>query len=605
MNYHLLDQIEFKCREIFKPRPKQTVVEWAEANLILREGRTEIHGPYSTSLTPYVRDPLNDFSDSKVTDLVLCFGTQTAKTTTIMSGLAYRIDINPAPTVWVMPNESLARSFSETRWQPLVDDSLALVRHKPQDLDKFKILEMQFDRCPMTFVGSNSPANLASRPAGILICDEIDKFAQATAKEASALALAENRTKSFANPLRVKTSTPTTEYGEIWQEFLKGDQCYYYVPCPYCDHRQTLVWEQVKWDQNAKDQKGKWDSEKVKKSAYYECISCQDKILDAHKTLMIRKGEWRVTNSLAEKGRKSYHLNSLYAPWASCTFGSLAVKFLRDKETINGLQDFLNSTLALPWKEKQEDVNELPVFDYNSGDKWADWEEEHKRLMTIDVQRDHYWVVIRAWTKNGISRLVYAGKQETIDDVCEVQKNYKVPPGHVAIDSGDGQNANEIYGYCVRFGWLALKGSDRKSFAHHQPNGPAVHKAYSAKSYQDTAIGTKDQGRSRLRATLIHWSNPTIKDLLYQLQNHPEGIWTVPMDHSEDYKLQMAAVVKRESRNARTGKVTYDWITWDRKNKEHLHDCECMNLVCALMLSLIKFKIPGENQEEVHLRNST
>jgi hypothetical protein len=593
MNPHLLEEIEVKCREIFKPRPKQTVVEWAETNLNLREGRTEVPGPYSTSLTPYVREPLNDFAENSVTDLVFCFGTQTAKTTIIMVGVSYRIDLNPSPIVWVLPNETLARSFSETRWQPLVDDSPALVRHKPSDLDKYKILEMQFDRCPMTFVGSNSPSNLASRPAGILVCDETDKFAQATAKEASALALAENRTKAFANALRIKTSTPTTEFGEIWQEFLKGDQRYYYVPCPHCDHKQTLVWEQVKWDQNAKNENGKWDSDKVKRSAYYECISCKDKILDAHKTIMIRKGQWQPSNLLAEKGRRSYHLNSLYAPWASCTFGSLAVKFLQDKETINGLQDFINSTLALPWKEKQEELTELPVFDYRLGDLW---EQEHKRIMTIDAQRDHYWIVIRAWSKIGVSRLIWSGKAITIEDVYDIQLKNGVKPGYVGIDSGD--RANEIYTYCVRFNWLALKGDDQKSFAHIQPNGPPIYKAYSTETYQDTAVGTREQNRITARAMLVRWSNPTIKDLLYQLQKHPEGLWTVSIDHSEDYKLQMAAVVKREFRRPTDGKIIFKWITWDRKNGEHLHDCECMNLVCALKLGLIKFTIPGQKFQQ-------
>jgi hypothetical protein len=34
----------------------------------------------------------------------------------------------------------------------------------------------------------------------------------------------------------------------IWPEFLRGDQRYYFVPCPHCDEYQKLVWEQVRWD---------------------------------------------------------------------------------------------------------------------------------------------------------------------------------------------------------------------------------------------------------------------------------------------------------------------------------------------------------------------
>jgi hypothetical protein len=46
---------------------------------------------------------------------------------------------------------------------------------------------------------------------------------------------------------------------------------------------------------------------------------------------MIRNGEWRATNPGAPSNRRSYHLNSLYAPWRSCDFGELAAQFLTAK----------------------------------------------------------------------------------------------------------------------------------------------------------------------------------------------------------------------------------------------------------------------------------
>ena len=65
------------------PPPKQSVVEWAEGNLHI--GSTaHLHGPYRTRETPYIREPLNCFADPRVTDLALCFGSQTSKTTAMM-----------------------------------------------------------------------------------------------------------------------------------------------------------------------------------------------------------------------------------------------------------------------------------------------------------------------------------------------------------------------------------------------------------------------------------------------------------------------------------------------------------------------------------------
>ncbi len=32
--------------------------------------------------------------------------------------------------------------------------------------------------------------------------------------------------------------------------FEESDQRYYYVPCPECNHKQTLKWSNVVWEEN-------------------------------------------------------------------------------------------------------------------------------------------------------------------------------------------------------------------------------------------------------------------------------------------------------------------------------------------------------------------
>ena len=51
------DLLEFR-RGLYRPTPRQTVVEWAEANLRLTSRQTEHPGPFSTSVRPYTREPL-------------------------------------------------------------------------------------------------------------------------------------------------------------------------------------------------------------------------------------------------------------------------------------------------------------------------------------------------------------------------------------------------------------------------------------------------------------------------------------------------------------------------------------------------------------------
>jgi len=183
----------------WKPTPRQSVTDWCEQHLLLTGRQTKHPGPYSTANRPYVREPLECWRDPSVTDVVLCWGSQTSKTTTLMAGLCWLIDNEPSPVLWLMPTELLARSFSRTRWMPFLEESRVMRRHFPDDRKKITLLEQHFDRCTLTFVGSNSPANLASRPIRILVADEVDKFAAATSREAAALELALQRTKSYSS----------------------------------------------------------------------------------------------------------------------------------------------------------------------------------------------------------------------------------------------------------------------------------------------------------------------------------------------------------------------------------------------------------------------
>jgi hypothetical protein len=590
----LLDLLERSFRDVFAPLDPRSVETWAEDEIILSRRQTETPGPYSTLLTPYVIEPLQSFADPRVTDLTLCFGSQTSKTTTLMIGTAWRIVNNPAPTIWVMPTEHLARSFSENRWQPMVEDCGKLVGVKYSN--RFKVLEQQFRDCTMTFVGSNSPANLASRPAGLLIMDETDKFALPSEREAGAVALAENRTKSYTNALRVKASTPTTQEGEIWQAFLEGDQRFYFVPCPHCQHMQKLVWQQVKWSEDAKGEENKWDENVIRQSAYYECESCKGRIENGHKTAMLRNGEWRATNPNAALGRRSYHLNSLYAPWKSCGFGELATLFIRQKSSLLGLQDFVNSALAEPWVEDLEKEQSKPnaASNYMMGDVW---DQTMVTFMTVDVQDAggrHFWVVIRDWSSDGRSRGRWAGRVESWDDLEKVRQDNEVRPSCVFVDSAFA--TREVYFVCCRFGWVALRGSDNESFTWVD-NGRKVMRAYSRPERGDPSGGGGwDTSTLKLRTCpVIKFSKPTTEDVLASLMRAEPAMWEYPSDFPVDWHEHIASTVKRKMRNAITGAVSHKWVVVHSK-PNHLRDCENMQVLAALLSKLLSARHDARSQ---------
>ena len=377
-------------RGYWKADPDCPVWLWAENNIVLSPMESaDMAGPFSAAVTPFIKEPLECFRDESVSEVSLVFATQVVKTLMIMLGVSWWLEHNSGRCIWVMDTENNARSFSETRWQPLLRDCDALAKLIPADKDEFKKLQQRVGQSLIHFVGSNSPGNLASRPADLGVMDEVDKFATTSAREANAVELLEQRTKSRANTKIIKTSSPTTEEGLIWKSYLHGDQRQYFVPCPHCEKMQVLEFENVEWDQTAKTSKG-WNFEQVRNSARYICPDCHGEIHDGHKTRMLRGGEWRPTNPHAAPGVRSYQLTSLYSPWAKTSFGALAVEFLKCKARFD-MKGWDNGYMARPttetckkidWEElagRREPYKELPervallTAFCDVQDSWLEW----------------------------------------------------------------------------------------------------------------------------------------------------------------------------------------------------------------------------------------
>jgi len=312
-------------RSYWRPESDCPVWLWAENNVVLSPMESaDMAGPFSSAVTPFIREPLECFRDPAVSEVTLLFASQVCKTLMIMLGVAWMVEHKGGRGIWVMDTESNARSFSETRWQPMITESFPELI--PANRDQFKNLQQNLGDALLHFVGSNSPGNLASRPADWAVCDEIDKFAVTTLREANALDNIFQRLKARSDTFIAKTSTPTDVNGLIWKAYLEGDQRMYHLPCVNCGQPIVLEFENVRWDSRAKTAKG-WDYDLVKKSARYICQKCEKEIHDGQKTIMLRKGDWIPMNPNAAPGVRSYHLNSLYSPWAKTTLATSPLNF--------------------------------------------------------------------------------------------------------------------------------------------------------------------------------------------------------------------------------------------------------------------------------------
>ncbi len=128
--------------------------------------------------------------------------------------------------------------------------------------------------------GANSAVGLRSMPVRYLFLDEVDGYPLDVEGEGDAISLAEARTRTFARRKILIVSTPTIACASaVEREFEASDQRRYFVPCPHCDHRQWLRFEQLRWERGQPE------------TAAYICESCASRLPST-----TRPGCWRTAS---------------------------------------------------------------------------------------------------------------------------------------------------------------------------------------------------------------------------------------------------------------------------------------------------------------------
>ena len=538
-------------------------VEWCESTIRLPPSVTQRPGPLSLDLTPHIREPLRAACNSTAQSVTLCSATQMAKTTWLILSMAWHLAHRPAPTVIVMPNAKLAHYFSRHRWLSLLDESGLFLSEK-----KRNAIEHIINGGLVSFVGSNSPAQLASRPAGLMVLDEVDKFKRETDREADALALAENRTNAFAGAKILRASTPTVESGRIWASYISGSRERYLVKCPNCGERHELNFENVKWSPAAKTEAG-WEYDVVRESARYHAPCCGAIWTDADRMRAVVDGEWVAERE--DKTHRSFRVSRLASLLPSGQMGEIAVRFLRDKASGN-LRDFVNSTLAEPWTVAPGEITENALdarrAEYQLGDLPSDVEPASVIIVAgIDVHLAHCAYVVRAFrTSDSASWLLDYGRLGDVESVGAVLQSRQWSGQRVRLALVDSGYATEqVYRACVR-----LNG---RGFPIIPSKGTSAKMASGSFRFFELHF----EGRV-FRDSLVMYHDDDAKLALYHTAI-TDGVpaWYIPSGVGEDYvsELRREKMIEVPSKNGMTK------IVWKRTGENHFGDCEKLALVAS------------------------
>ena len=519
-------------RESIKPPELLNIEDWAYKFVNIPAKYPGAYtGRYSVLLTPYIRGLFEAFLDPRVREIVIQKGAQTGVTTALYILILYCIVNNPGSTLLVMPSATLAKSNSESRLIPLMENCKPIQEYMPSNPDDFKKLEYNLKNCQIALVGSNSPGNLASRAVQYLYMDETDKYPTDLTKEANPIDLARQRTKTFYNRKVLLVSTPTTEDGYIHQAYERGDKREYQQPCPNC--KEFIVIPSVK--------EFKINRElpiiKAAQEAFYPCPKCKFEINDKVKKQMIDGGRWVGTCEAAVPGTVSMHMPSRLSPWVS--YADLVLKYLRAENNPNEMHDFINSEDGEIYSPKvynltAEDLTKL-VRNYNSetvppndifGDLYKDTKHQSINLLTVDCQQQGFWVEIRKWLEGGSSALILYKFVYTWQEINDLATKYQVY--QVFVDSGY-KAKQEVYEACLMYKFVPCKGMSHAS--------DLVWTSKQIDPFEGTSRAT---GLTNL--TLVLFDTKAAKDQLYsRLSGDARQSWLIPADCSDTYKAHVTA----------------------------------------------------------------
>ena len=549
-------------------------------------------GPFRSENSPWIREVMEAIVDPKIRLVSIIAAVQSSKTTSPELTLCYIIANLPGPCLWLDQTDEDAKDESESRLQKLFESCEPVKKLFPKNKNKQRNCTIHFSNgMTLWLLGAYNKTNLQRRSIRWLFGDETWRW------PVGHMAEAEARTTAFGWLGKcVFMSQGGEENDDTHRKFETTDMREWHFKCPKCKKYIPYKWENVEWDDDCKDENGEYDFSKINHSTALKCPECGEYFEDSDRMRRIlnKDGKFIALNPNASKENVGFHWNAL----ASMSWGKLAELYLRAKIAARKgdsslLQQFYQKRLALAWREFAEDYRlEIASGSYNSGDVWDEEAGFNKlgeiiappfaeneviaplRIMSVDVQMNCFYLVVRAWSINGSSRLLWHEKVLTWEDIEEIQKRFRILDNLVFVDAG--YNSFEVYKHCGERNWIALMGDNRANFFHRLPNGKTVLRFYSP---------VKHIFISRYVKCRMHfWSNLNVKDTLARIrrnQNTSDGAtWEVPTDISEDYLKQMESEHRIKKGNS--------WI-WEQigNRPNHYLDCEAMNCAGALMLKIV------------------
>lgn len=456
-----------------KPASRKTVSEWADEFATLPSTSAE-PGRYRTSRVPYFKEPMEAFTDNRISRVVVKAASQLGKTAALLNVLGRYAHLAPCPCMIVQPTLSDAMDFSKRRLSPFIRDTKVITnlfyeKEKSRDANQ-TILSKYFKGGSVVLVGANSPSGLASRPIKILLCDEVDRYPPSAGKEGDSIGLAEKRTSTYFDKKIFICSTPTIkDASRIDVEYELGTQEEWRHQCPGCGSWELVSFENMVSDYQERRQKT-GSRTVLMKAVKWSCPKCGEVFDEA--TIRNAPQKYIALNPDAlANGVRSFFVNGFSSPWLS--WKEIMKEWLTVKgdpmREMNVYNTRFGLSYEMPTELEEEQIADLMEYPAAVPDEVV--------IMTagVDVQKERLEYAVYGWnasTGYGIMRGVVYGLPTEKATWAELDtrlnarftnaagREYRIE--RTFVDSGF--LPEYVYSYCRghgRLGRFAIKGYSR------------------------------------------------------------------------------------------------------------------------------------------------
>lgn len=481
-----------RCFAEFAPRPPLSIGEWAERyrSLSLEES-PDFAGPYELDNAPAVRGVLAAASDPGTRRLIAQKSAQITWTSGVTCNvLGYHVHWRPRVCVVMFPRGQSAKDFSAEKFDPMVRSTPVLAQRialKSRAAGN-SATRKRFPGGLIKLVASNSPADVKSTSAAVVIVEEPDDVSKDVRGQGNSIALLRERLKTIRDSLQIIGGTPTAKgASEIEKEMRTTDQRRFMVACHHCGDTHEVEFEHVvipglglsdeelqrpdidsEWPVREVYGRARWED------AYYVCPHCGGLWSDEDRIDNIRRAAavapmygWEKTADYPDPG---FYFNELQSVFDGSRVPILAEKYLRAMHLMERgdpaeMIAFTNSTRGRCWEYR----GDLPEEDElrQRAEDYAEWSVPSPGalvpVMFVDVQHDRLavcvWVVGRGeemwlayWGEHWGSTIVaHAGAwielERSLDATVRHPGGAELPIAATGIDTGDGQTADAAYAF--------------------------------------------------------------------------------------------------------------------------------------------------------------